>query len=81
MVPITRTQEVAEVLAGIDHKLVPKWIRNDLIKKNIAISYDYWLEDTEIPITLNEYVLQYLEHAQFLGEMFLTDLKIHELEG
>jgi hypothetical protein len=70
---ITTIQEIADVLTAIDHPLAPIWRQNDFIKKNIAISFDYWLEDTGIPITLTEFVEQYLAHAEYLGEMFSAD--------
>ncbi|MEH7419245.1 hypothetical protein V7266_28870 [Neobacillus drentensis] len=75
MLSITSIQEIAEVLTGINHPLAPIWIQNDIIKKNIAISFDYWLEDTGIPITLAEFVEQYLAHAEYLGEMFSTGIE------
>jgi hypothetical protein len=64
---------VNEVLSGFQHPLAQKWLGNDLIKKTIAVSYDYWLEDTTIPMTLHEFVFQYLDHAEYLGEMFADD--------
>jgi hypothetical protein len=70
---ITSIQEVNEVLSGFQHPLAQKWLYNDLIKKTIAVSYDYWLEDTGIPMTLDEFVLQYIDHAEHLGEMFAGD--------
>lgn len=73
MFVITSIQEVNEVLAGFQHPLAQKWLNNDLIKKTIAVSYDYWVEDTQIPMTLDEFVLQYLDHAEYLGEMFADD--------
>ncbi|MBM7654444.1 hypothetical protein [Neobacillus cucumis] len=72
MLEITTIQEIADVLAGIEHPLAASWGQNDLIKKNIATSFEYWLEDTGIPITLTEFVEQYLAHSEYLGEMFLT---------
>ncbi|MBY0149032.1 hypothetical protein [Neobacillus niacini] len=73
MFRITSIQEVNEVLSGFQHPLAQKWLYNDLIKKTIAVSYDYWLEDTGIPMTLDEFVLQYIDHAEHLGEMFAGD--------
>jgi hypothetical protein len=70
---ITSIQEVNEALSGFQHPLAQKWLSNDLIKKTIAVSYDYWVEDTNIPMTLDEFVLQYLDHAAYLGEMFADD--------
>jgi hypothetical protein len=70
---ITSIQEVTHVLSSLDHKRAKKWLGNDLIKKTIAKSYDYWLEDTKIPMSLTEFVLQYLEHAEYLGELFVDD--------
>jgi len=70
---ITSIQEVNEVLSGLQHPLAQKWLCHDLIKKTIAVSYDYWLEDTNFPMTLDEFVLQYLDHAEYLGEMFADD--------
>jgi hypothetical protein len=70
---ITSIQEVNEVLSSHQHPLAQKWLDNDLIKKTIAVSYDYWLEDTNIPMTLDEFVLKYLDHAEYLGEMFADD--------
>lgn len=70
---ITSIQEVTHVLSSLDHKLAKKWLGNDLIKKTIAKSYDYWLEDTNIPMSLTEFVAQYLEHAEYLGELFVED--------
>lgn len=74
MLEITTNQEIADVLAGIEHPLAAIWSQNDLIKKNIAISFDYWLEDTGIPITLTEFVEQYLAHSEYLGGVFLTGI-------
>jgi hypothetical protein len=71
---ITNIHEVAAVLAGIDHELAPLWLHNDLIKKNLAVSYDYWLEDTNISMTLRDFCLQYLALAPYLGEMFSMDI-------
>jgi hypothetical protein len=76
---ITTIQEIANVLAGINHKLAPQWLTNDMIKKTLAISYDYWLEDTGIPMTLENFVLQYLEHAEHLGGIFSLDTEIDDL--
>lgn len=76
MLHITNIQEVSDVLAGIDHELASKWFDNDMIKKTIAISYDYWLEDTGIPITLREFCLQYLAYSPYLGELFSGELDI-----
>jgi hypothetical protein len=70
---ITSIQDVNEVLSSFQHPLAQKWLGNDFIKKTIAVSYDYWLEDTNIPMTLDEFVLQYLDHAAYLGEMFDDD--------
>jgi hypothetical protein len=77
---ITSIQEVTDILSGIEHPLAQKWRGNDLIKKNLAISYDYWVEDTDIPMTLREHVLQYLENAQHLGGIFSPDSEIDEFE-
>ena len=49
-----------------------------MIKKTLAISYDYWLEDKDIPMTLNDFVTQYLEHAEYLGEIFSSDTEIND---
>jgi hypothetical protein len=76
---ITTIQEIANILAGIDHKLAPSWLENDMIKKTLAISYDYWLEDTYIPMSLKDFVLQYLEHAEHLGGIFSLDPEINDL--
>lgn len=73
MFRITSIQEVNDVLSSQHHPLAQKWLANDLIKKTIAVSYDYWVEDTQIPMTLDEFVLQYLDHAEYLGEMFADD--------
>ncbi|WHY00244.1 hypothetical protein [Neobacillus sp. DY30] len=73
MFRITSIQEVNDVLSSQHHPLAQKWLVNDLIKKTIAVSYDYWVEDTQIPMTLDEFVLQYLDHAEYLGEMFADD--------
>lgn len=70
---ITSIQEVSEALSSLDHNLAKKWLNNDLIKKTIAQSYDYWVEDTNIPMTLTEFVFQYLDHAEYLGELFADD--------
>jgi hypothetical protein len=70
---ITSIQEVNEVLSGLQHPLAQKWLCHDLIKKTIAVSYDYWLEDTNITMTLDEFVVQYLDHAEYLGEMFADE--------
>jgi hypothetical protein len=70
---ITSIQEVNDVLYSHPHHLAKKWLGNDLIKKTIAISYDYWLEDTNFPMTLEEFVLQYLDHSEYLGELFGDD--------
>jgi hypothetical protein len=70
---MTSIQDVNEVLSSCQHPLAQKWLGNDLIKKTIAVSYDYWIEDTPIPMTLDEFVLQYLDHAEYLGEMFADD--------
>ncbi|MEH7011503.1 hypothetical protein V7087_11960 [Neobacillus niacini] len=70
---ITSIQEVTDVLSSLNHRLAKKWLGNDLIKKTIATSYDYWLEDTNIPMTLKEFVLQYLDHAEYLGELFADE--------
>jgi hypothetical protein len=67
-VQMTKIKEVTDALSSIDNELALKWLYNDIIKKNLAISYDYWLQDTDIPITLKDFVLQYLENAQFLEE-------------
>ncbi|MFL6555242.1 MAG: hypothetical protein ACJ8MO_03905 [Bacillus sp. (in: firmicutes)] len=76
MLNITTIEEVAAILASIDHELAPDWLTNDLIKKTLATSYDYWLEDTEIPMTLTDFVTQYLAHAEYLGGIFssVTDI-------
>jgi hypothetical protein len=79
LIKITTIQEIAKALAGIDHKLDPNWVGNDLIKKTLAISYDYWLEDTDIPMTLKDFVQQYLEHAEYLGGIFSPDSEINDL--
>jgi hypothetical protein len=76
---ITTIQEIANVLAGLEHKLAPNWLENDMIKKTLAISYDYWLEDTGIPMTLKDFVQQYLEHAEYLGGIFSPDSEINDL--
>jgi hypothetical protein len=76
---ITTIQEIANILADIDHKLAPSWLVNDMIKKTLAISYDYWLEDTDIPMSLKDFVLQYLEHAEHLGGIFSLDSEIDDL--
>ena len=76
MLSITTIQEISEILTGINHPLAPIWSQNDIIKKNIAISFDYWLEDTGIPITLEEFVEQYLAHAEYLGEMFSSGIEL-----
>ncbi|EKN65878.1 hypothetical protein BABA_17817 [Neobacillus bataviensis LMG 21833] len=55
-----------------------KWLENDMVKKNLAISYDYWLEDTGIPMTLEEFVSQYLENAHYLGGVFSPHLNIND---
>ncbi|MEH7097427.1 hypothetical protein [Neobacillus vireti] len=60
----------------MDHPLAPIWSQNDIIKKNIALSFDYWLEDTGIPITLTEFVEQYLAHAEYLGGMFSPGIEL-----
>ncbi|MEH7504351.1 hypothetical protein V7152_20430 [Neobacillus drentensis] len=78
MFNITRIEEVANVLASIDHKLATQWLVNEMIKKTLAISYDYWLEDTDIPMTLKDFVTQYLEHAEDLGEIFSSDTEIDD---
>lgn len=70
---ITSIQDVNEVLLSQQHPLAQRWLGNDLIKKTIAVSYDYWIEDTHIPMTLDEFVLQYLDHAEYLGEMFTDE--------
>jgi hypothetical protein len=70
---ITSIQEVTDALSNIHQNLAKRWLDNDLIKKTIAISYDYWLEDTNIPMTLEEFVLQYLNHQEYLGELFSDD--------
>ncbi|WP_154663528.1 hypothetical protein [Neobacillus dielmonensis] len=72
---ISRKMEVESVLASLDHPLANKWLYNDLIKRSIAVSYDYWLEDTGIPMSLEEFVQQYLEHASYLGGIFTADLE------
>lgn len=74
MLIITKIDDVAYVLSKMDHQLAQKWLMNDMIKKNLAISYDYWLEDTAIPMTLEEYVEQYLENAPYLEGIFSADL-------
>ncbi|WP_251548894.1 hypothetical protein [Neobacillus muris] len=68
-------KEVEHVLASSGHPLADKWVHNDLIKRSIAVSYDYWLEDTGIPMALEEFVQQYLEHAAYLGGIFSADLE------
>ncbi|KGM46316.1 hypothetical protein P9D43_17765 [Neobacillus niacini] len=73
MFRITSIQDVNAVLSGHHHPLAQKWLSNDLIKKTIAVSYDYWVEDTNFPMTLDEFVSQYLDHAEYLGEMFADD--------
>ncbi|ULT56572.1 hypothetical protein L1999_26635 [Neobacillus drentensis] len=73
---ITTIQEISEALTGMDHPLAPIWCQNDIIKKNKAISFDYWLEDTGIPITLMDFVEQYLAHAEYLGEMFSSGIEL-----
>lgn len=80
MLIITSIQEVSEVLSCIDHRLAKQWLGNDIIKKNLAIGYDFWLEDTGIPMTLREHVLQYLDHAEYLGGIFSPDLEIDEMD-
>lgn len=72
---MTRINDITDTLAKIDHDLAKKWIGNDLIKKNLATSYDYWLEDTEIPMSLKDFIIQYLEHAEFLGGIFSLELE------
>jgi hypothetical protein len=76
---ITTIQEITNVLAGINHKLAPQWLTNDMIKKTLAISYDYWLEDTAIPMSLEDFVWQYLEHAEYLGGIFSLETEIDDL--
>ena len=71
---MTNINDVNDVLSSLDHELAHKWLYNDIIKKNLAISYDYWLQDTDIPMTLNDFVLQYLENAEFLGGIFSIDI-------
>ncbi|WP_462410584.1 hypothetical protein [Neobacillus sp. Marseille-QA0830] len=63
-------KEVETVLSGLNHKLADYWLNNELIKRTIAISYDYWLEDTGIPMDLEDFVQQYLDHASYLGGIF-----------
>jgi hypothetical protein len=70
---MTSIQDVSDVLSSLPHHLAKNWLGNDLIKKTIAVSYDYWLEDTNIPMTLEEFVFQYLDHSEYLGEMFADD--------
>ncbi|WP_026564099.1 hypothetical protein [Bacillus sp. UNC41MFS5] len=70
MFTITTIEKITAILASIDHPLAPYWLNNDLIKKTIATSYDYWVEDTEIPMSLDDFVVQYLEHAEYLGGIF-----------
>ncbi|NRD80125.1 hypothetical protein HPT25_22560 [Bacillus sp. BRMEA1] len=67
---MTKIHEVTEALSRIDNELAQKWLHNDLIKKSLAESYDYWLEDTRIPIPLKDYIIQYLANAEFLGGIF-----------
>ena len=62
----------------MDCALAHKWMENDMVKKNLAISYDYWLEDTGIPMTLEEFVSHYLENAQYLGGIFSPYLNIND---
>ncbi|MBV7504173.1 hypothetical protein KW850_02705 [Bacillus sp. sid0103] len=78
MLNITTTEEIAEILASIDHQLAPNWLHNDLIKKTLANSYDYWLEDTGIAMSLTDFVIQYLEHAEYLGGIFLPDAETND---
>ncbi|MEH6993476.1 hypothetical protein V7075_12250 [Neobacillus drentensis] len=70
---MTSIQDVSDVLSSLPHHLAKNWLGNDLIKKTIAVSYDYWLEDTNIPMSLEEFVLQYLDHSEYLGELFADD--------
>jgi hypothetical protein len=46
----------------------------------LAISYEYWLEDTGIPITLKDFVIQYLHHAPYLGGIYSLDAEIDDFE-
>jgi hypothetical protein len=72
---MTNVEDVTNVLSELSqYNLAQKWLHNDLVKKNLAMSYDYWLETTNIPMTLKEHVLQYLEHAHLLGGVFSPDL-------
>jgi hypothetical protein len=73
---ITTIEEVTHILASIDHELAAIWLDNDLIKKTLAISYDYWLEDTDIPMSLTDFVQQYLAHAEHLGGIFSLNTEI-----
>ena len=70
---MVKIKDVTEALTNIDHELAHKWQFNDLIKKNLATSYEYWLEDTGIPIPLKDYILQYIENAPFLGGIFTLE--------
>jgi hypothetical protein len=71
---MTNVDDVTKVLNELSqHDLAQKWLYNDLVKKNLAESYDYWLETTNIPMTLKEHVQQYLNHAHLLGGIFSPD--------
>ncbi|WP_410894039.1 hypothetical protein [Neobacillus sp. 204] len=78
MLNITTIEEIAAILASLDHQLAPNWMHNDLIKKTLASSYDYWLEDTNIQMTLTDFVIQYLEHAEYLGGIFSLDSETND---
>ncbi|WP_191277220.1 hypothetical protein [Neobacillus kokaensis] len=78
MFNITNIHEVENVLASMNHQLARKWLKNDLIKRSLAVSFDYWLEDTGIPMTLEQFVQQYLELAPDLGGIFSADIEIDD---
>lgn len=74
---LTKIQDVTHVLAELqDNELAQKWLHNDMIKMNLAASYDFWLEDTDIPMTLKEHIEQYLVNAPYLGGVFSMDSPI-----
>lgn len=55
----------------IDYKYASKWLKNDIIKMNIAKGYDGWMRDIKdhkMPLTLIEYVEYLLDTPEYFKQ-------------
>lgn len=66
---MTTSKDVEKILAEMsDNRIAKLWLKNDIVKMQLAVSYDECLDDGDGDyISLRDHIEYYIDHAHLLN--------------